>query len=141
VASDIAGAAGDQDCHAVGYPIADERNSGRNGNVETESRFRSKFSHSRVYKVANCCRPNEVFSNVFVTFRHLRCNLLAHDAEQALAIRIKNTSITYQSGKLISQCKWQHLRRTDVGPRGMPGIHNDDRGGQGGASHSCLRGS
>jgi hypothetical protein len=29
VAAEIAGAAGDEDCHAVGYPIADERNGGR----------------------------------------------------------------------------------------------------------------
>ena len=29
LAAEIAGAAGDEDCHAVGYPIADERNGGR----------------------------------------------------------------------------------------------------------------
>src|ERR1700746_1430582 len=76
----------------------------------------SKFSR---YKVANCCCRNEVFSNVFVTFRHVRRNLLTHDAEKAHAIWIEDTGsgvsgrghITYQSRKLISQRKWQHLWR------------------------------
>src|SRR5262245_16229578 len=91
----------------------------------------SKFSR---YKVANCCRRNEVFSNVFVTFRDVRRNLLTHDAEKAFAIRIEDTgsgvsgrrNITDQRRKLISQRKWQRLRRNDVGSRGVTSIHNDD---------------
>jgi hypothetical protein len=43
------------------------------------------------YKVANCYRRNEIFSNFFVAFRNVRDEFSTHYAKQAFVLGIENT--------------------------------------------------
>ena len=57
------------------------------GRTDTEEAGYHSGSEFDRHKVANCRCRYEVFSNVLVAFREL----LAHDAEQAFSIWVKNT--------------------------------------------------